>query len=81
MNDHLYLFVTTLQIFQSEQLDDELRNSLKVYRAARQPAVSNIIKTFIDLCRYLPVDYIESSLLTKLKNRLSELYHNFTVEK
>ncbi|CAF5125119.1 unnamed protein product, partial [Rotaria magnacalcarata] len=65
----------------SEQLDDELRNTLKIYRTARQPTVGNILKNLVDLCQYLSIDYIESSLLTKLKDRLSELCNNFTTEK
>ncbi|CAF2046791.1 unnamed protein product, partial [Rotaria magnacalcarata] len=71
--DFLQTAGKTSLLHQSEQLDDELRNTLKVYRTARQPTVANILKNLIDLCQYLSIDYIESSLLTKLKDRLSEL--------
>lgn len=67
--------------FKSEQLDDELRNALKIYRTARQPTITNILKNLMDLCRYLPHDYIQSSFLMLLKTRLHELYNNFTREK
>ncbi|CAF3645050.1 unnamed protein product [Rotaria socialis] len=79
--DFLHTAGKTTLLHQSEQLDDELRHTLKVYRAARQPTVVNIFKSLVDLCHYLPKDYIESSLLTKLKDRLSELCNNFTTEK
>ncbi|CAF0977060.1 unnamed protein product [Rotaria sordida] len=68
-------------LHQSEQLDDELRNALKVYRTARQPTIASVLKNLVDLCQYLPIDYIQSSLLTKLKNHLNELCNNFTTEK
>ncbi|CAF3430378.1 unnamed protein product [Rotaria socialis] len=79
--DFLQTAGKTTLLHQSEQLDDELRNTLKIYRTARQPTVGNILKNLVDLCQYLPIDYIESSLLTKLKDRLSELCNNFTTEK
>ncbi|CAF4476364.1 unnamed protein product, partial [Rotaria socialis] len=79
--DFLQTACKTTLLHQSEQLDDELRNTLKVYRTARQQTVTNILKNLVDLCQYLPIDYIESSLLTKLKDRLSELCNNFTTEK
>ncbi|CAF4429195.1 unnamed protein product, partial [Rotaria socialis] len=47
----------------------------------QQPTVANIFKNLVDLCQYLPIDYIESSLLTKPKDCLSELCNNFTTEK
>ncbi|UJR15815.1 hypothetical protein I4U23_002744 [Adineta vaga] len=67
-------------LHQSEQLDNELRNTLILYRAARQSTVSNVSKNLVELCHYLPTDYISSSSLTMLKNRLNELYNNFTTE-
>ncbi|CAF2118043.1 unnamed protein product [Rotaria magnacalcarata] len=79
--DFLQTAGKTTLLHQSEQLDDELRNTFKIYRTARQPTVGNILKNLVDLCQYLPIDYIESSLLTKLKDRLSELCNNFTTEK
>ncbi|CAF4372045.1 unnamed protein product, partial [Rotaria magnacalcarata] len=79
--DFLQTACKTTLLHQSEQLDDELRNTLKIYRTARQPTVGNILKNLVDLCQYLSIDYIESSLLTKLKDRLSELCNNFTTEK
>ncbi|CAF1262673.1 unnamed protein product [Rotaria sordida] len=71
---------TTL-LHQSEQLDDQLRNTMKTYRVVRQSTVTNVLKNLIELCQYLPIDYIQSSFSTILKYHLNELYNNFTREK
>lgn len=68
-------------VLQSEELDDELRLSLKNYRLSRQSTVENIVKNLVTLCQYLPTDYIQSSFLMKLKTHLNELCKNFTTEK
>ncbi|CAF0981896.1 unnamed protein product [Adineta ricciae] len=68
-------------LHQSEELDDELRSALKLYRSARQSTVSSVSKNLVELCHYLPTDYISSSSLSTLKHRLNELYNNFTTEK
>jgi len=54
---------------------------MKTYRAVRQPTVNNVLRNLVELCQYLPCDYIQSSFLMTLKDRLSELWNNFTREK
>ncbi|CAF1327016.1 unnamed protein product [Adineta steineri] len=68
-------------LHQSEQLDDELRNALTIYRTAQQPTVTNVLKDLVELCQYLPIDYIQTTYLATLKNHLNELYNDFTTEK
>lgn len=51
---------------------------MKTYRAVRQPTVTNVLRNLVELCQYLPSDYIQSSFLMILKNRLSELWNHFT---
>ena len=54
---------------------------MKTYRAVRQPTVNNVLKNLIELCQYLPHDYIQSSFLMILKSRLNELCNQFTKDK
>ena len=54
---------------------------MKTYRAVRQPTVTNVLRNLVELCQYLPRDHIQSSFLMILKDRLSELWNNFTTNK
>jgi len=65
-------------LHQSEQFDDDLRNSLKIFRVARQPAVENVLKNFVDFLQFLPVDFVQKSTLNKIKDRLNEFKRNFS---
>lgn len=54
---------------------------MKTYRVVRQPTVNNVLRNLVELCQYLPNDYIQSSFLMILKTRLNELWNHFTKDK
>jgi hypothetical protein len=67
--------------FQSDELDDDLRTTLKSYRVTRQTAMIDLDKSFLSFYRYLPIDYVQSSSLNVLKDHLNDLQTTFNSDK